>query len=200
MVMKPTEERPHRGDGAGVVGDEGESQPRLPGVERAVPADAGASRAANAIAYVGGVLVLLGSFALALIWMTDYWAGAALLGIVGTVALASSWATRWLRPSAVSNILAGVAAIAMSLAIDVALDASGIVFGRVERWLLFCAPILLFGSAFAWWLGSRVAGSWAVIGWVLLPLALATGSEERLGVALPLLDPLSKSRSGRPWR
>ena len=43
MVMKPTEERPRRGDGAGVVGDEGESQPRLPGGERAVPADAGAS-------------------------------------------------------------------------------------------------------------------------------------------------------------
>ena len=192
MVMKPTEERPRSGDGAGVVGDEGESQPCSPGVERAVPADDGASRAAKAIAYVGGVLVLLGSLALALIWMTDLWAAATLLGIVGTVALASSRATLRVRPSAVSNILAGVAAIALSLGIDVALDASGMVFGRVERWLLFCAPILLFGSAFGWWLGSRVAGSWAVFGWVLLPLALATGSEERLGVALPLLDPLSE--------
>ena len=150
------------------------------------------SRAANAIAYVGGVLVLLGLLALALVWLTDLWATTALLGIVGTVVLASSWVTRRFRPPAVSDVLAGVAAIALSLCVDAALDASGSAFGRVERWVLQCAPIMVFGGAFSWWLRSRVAGAWAVFGWVLLPLALATGSEERLGVALPLLDPLSE--------
>ncbi len=191
MITKPTEGAPAGGAGPGSVRDEEESQPRSLKAGLASPDDAGASRAANAIAYVGGVLLLLGSLALALIWMTDFWAAAALLGIVGAVALASSWATRRLRPSALSDILAGVAATALSLGADTALDASGIVFGRVERWVLFCAPIMLFGGAFCWWLRSRVAGAWAVFGWVLLPLALATGSEERLGVALPLLDPLS---------
>ena len=136
--------------------------------------------------------MLLGSVALALVWLTDLWATTALLGIVGAVVLVSSWVTCRLRPPAVSDVLAGVAAIALSLCVDAALDASGIVFGRVERWVLLCAPIMLFGGAFCWWLRSRVAGAWAVFGWVLLPLALATGSEERLGVALPLLDPLSE--------
>ncbi len=48
---------------------------------------------------------------------------------------------------------------------------------------------MLFGLlalAFTWWFRSRAAGAWAVIGLVALPLALATGSETRLGFTLPL--------------
>ena len=32
----------------------------------------------------------------------------------------------------------------------------------------------------------RAVGAWAVVGWVVLPLALTTGSEERLSFTLPL--------------
>ena len=155
-------------------------------------ADMGSPRPANAVAYVGGALVLVGLFALAFTWSTGLWEITALMGVVGATALLLSWAMRRFSPPVVSDVLAGVAVVSLTFCVDAGLDASGIVFGRVERWILLCAPAILFGGAVCWGLRSRLAGNCAVIGWVLLPLALATGSEDKLGVSLPLLDTLSE--------
>ena len=227
MVMKPTEGAPEGGAGAGSVGDAAESLPRLlragagsvgdvaeslPRLLRAglaSPDDAGASRAANAVAYAGGALVLLGSVALALVWLTDLWATTALLGIVGAVVLVSSWVTRRLRPPAVSDVLAGVAAIALSLCVDAALDASGIVFGRVERWVLLCAPIMLNRRLGHWccsaarsaggfvreWLGRGPYSDGFCCLWRWRP---AARRDWELRCRCWTL--CRRSRSGRPWR
>ncbi len=183
--MNPTEGAPAGGADAGSLRDEEESKPRSFEAECAPPGD-DASRAANAVAYVGGALVLLGLLALALTWSLELWDTVTLLGIVGAVAAVLSWATRRLRPPAVSDVLAGVAAMALILCFDTVLDASDVVVGPAERWVLLCAPLMVLGGAFSWWFRSRAAGAWAVVGWVLLPLALVTGSEERLGFTLPL--------------
>ncbi|WP_420445327.1 hypothetical protein [Candidatus Poriferisodalis sp.] len=76
----------------------------------APPADAEGSRTADALAYGGGALVLFGLLALAL-----------------------CWATRRLRPPAVSDVLAGIAAISLTLCVDTVFDASGVVVGPVMR-------------------------------------------------------------------
>ncbi|WP_420621922.1 hypothetical protein [Candidatus Poriferisodalis sp.] len=154
--------------------------------EPAPPADAEGSRTADALAYGGGALVLFGLLALAFTWLANLWGIVALLGIAGAVALALCWATRRLRPPAVSDVLAGIAAISLTLCVDTVFDAGGLVVGPDVRWFLVCVPAMVIGAAISWWFRSRAAGAWAVIGLVALPLALATGSETRLGFTLPL--------------
>ncbi|WP_423917818.1 hypothetical protein [Candidatus Poriferisodalis sp.] len=194
MTAKPTEESPARGAGAGLVRDDEEAQRSSDEAELgapddsepAPPDDAGGSRTADVLAYMGGALVLFGLLALTFTWLTSLWGIVALLGIGGAMALALCWATRRLRPAAVSDVLAGIAAISLTLCVDTVFDASGLVVGPDERWILVCVPAMLLGGAICWWFRSRAAGSWAAAGFVALPLALATGSEERLGFTLPL--------------
>ena len=45
----------------------------------------------------------------------------------------------------------------------------------------------------------RAVGAWAVVGWVVLPLALTTGSEERLSLRSRSASARPRSRSGRRW-
>ena len=154
-------------------------------VGTAPPPGAAVPRAAGPVSYVGGALVLAGLLALVFTWVTDFTGLLALLGVGGAVPLALSWATRRLRPPAVSDVLAGIAAVFLSLFFDTVLDAAGLVIGPAPRWILFCAPSVLIGGALCWWFRSGAAGAWAVAAWVVLPLALVTGGEERLGFTIP---------------
>ena len=165
----------------------GEAKPRSSDAESAPPTDAGAGRAVAAVAYVAGVLILFGLLALVFTWVpTDLWGIVMLLGVAGALTLVMSWATRRLRPQAVSDVLAGISAVSLTLSLDTVFDASGVVVGPAERWVMVCAPALVLGGAFWWWFSSRLAGAWAIIGFSLLPLALATGSEHKLGFTVPL--------------
>ncbi len=146
----------------------------------------GSTRAVDAAAFLGGALVLVGMLWLALTWVPDLWVSIALLGSVGGAAGVLAWGTRRLRPPGLSDVLAGIAAVALTLCFDTVLDATSVVVGPAPRWILICIPALVFGGAFCWGLRSRAAGAWAVVGWALLPMALATGGEERLGFTLPL--------------
>ena len=164
-----------------------EAQLTPPKAESAPPADVGAGRAVAAVAYVAGVLILFGLLALVFTWVpTNLWGIVILLGVAGALTLVMSWATRRLRPQAVSDVLAGIAAVSLTLSLDTVFDASGVVVGPAERWIMLCAPAVLLGGAFWWWFSSRLAGAWAVIGFSLLPLALATGGEKQLGFTIPL--------------
>ena len=165
-----------------------EAQLTPPEAESAPPTDFGAGRAVAAVAYVGGVLILFGLIALVFTWVpTNLWGIVILLGVAGALSLAMTWATRKLRPSTVSDVLAGISAVSLTLSLDTVFDASGVVVGPAERWVMVCAPALLLGGAFWWWFKSRLAGAWAIIGFSLLPLALATGSEKQLGFTIPLI-------------
>ena len=84
-------------------------------VDPARPTDAGgAARAADAIAWVGGALVLVAVVVLGFGLYSDLAERLALLSSAGAVALAAAWATRRLLPSAVSDVLAGIAVALMS--------------------------------------------------------------------------------------
>ena len=110
MTVKPPDELPARG--AGVLRDCQEAQRRPVEADPAPPAHVEGSRTADALAYGGGALVLFELLALAFTWLASLWGIVALLGIAGAVALALCSATRRLRPSAVSDVLAGIAAAA----------------------------------------------------------------------------------------
>ena len=83
--------------GAGVLRDGQEAQRRSVEADPAPPAHVEGSRTADALAFT---------------WLASLWGIVALLGIAGAVALALCSATRRLRPSAVSDALAGIAAAA----------------------------------------------------------------------------------------
>ncbi len=122
----------------------------------APPADAGAGRAADAIAFVGGVLVAVLGFGL----YSDLAERLALLS--SAVALAAAWATRRLLPAAVSDVLAGIAAVSLVLCLDVVLHEIGSAISPHVRWILICGALMSLGGALCWWLRSRVAGALAV--------------------------------------
>ncbi len=186
MTTEPTEAATEPTDAAELPPDEEDTDLPSADAEPAPPAGAGASRAAGPVSYVGGALVLVGLLALVFTWVTDFRGLLALLGIAGVVVLALSWATRRLRPPAVSDVLTGIAAVSLTLFFDTVLDAAGLVVGPGARWVLFCVPSMLIGGSLCWWFRSNAAGAWAVVAWVVLPLALVTGSEQRLGFTLPL--------------
>lgn len=191
MTTEPTAAATDDSAPAELLPDEEHAEPPPTESEAAPTAGAAVSRAAGPVSYVGGALVLAGLLALIFTWVTDFTGLLALLGVSGAVALALSWATRRLRPSAVSDVLAGIAAVELSLFFDTVLDAAGLVIDPAPRWILFCAPSVLIGGALCWWVRSNAAGAWAVAAWVVLPLALVTGSEERLGFALPFTATVS---------
>ena len=192
MTTEPTAAATDDSAPAELLPDEEHAEPPPTESEAAPTAGAAVSRAAGPVSYVGGALVLAGLLALIFTWVTDFTGLLALLGISGAVALALSWATRRLRPSAVSDVLAGIAAVELSLFFDTVLDAAGLVIDPAPRWILFCVPSMLIGGALCWWFRSSAAGAWAVVAWVVLPLALVTGSEERLGFALPFTATVSE--------
>ena len=152
------------------------------------PADAGAGRAADAIAFVGGALVLVAVLVLGFGLYSDRAERLALLSSAGCVALAAAWATRRLLPAAVSDVLAGIAAVIAGplLGCRVARDWLGDQSPRM-RWILICGALMSLGGALCWWLRSRVAGALAVAAWVALPAALATSRPEDVDLAIPFL-------------
>ena len=157
-------------------------------VDPARPTDAGgAARAADAIAWVGGALVLVAVVVLGFGLYSDLAERLALLSSAGAVALAAAWATRRLLPSAVSDVLAGIAVASLVLGFDVVLHEIGGAISPHVRWILICGALMLLGGALCWWLRSRVAGGLAVAGWVALPAALATSRPEDLDLAIPFL-------------
>ena len=158
-----------------------------PETDPAPSADAGAARAADAIAWVGGVLVLVAVVVLGFGLYSDLAERLALLSSAGAVALAAAWATRRLLPAAVSDVLAGIAVVSVVLGFDVVLHEIGAAISPHVRWILICAALMLLGGALCWWLRSRVAGGLAVAGWVALPAALATSRPEDLDLAIPFL-------------
>ncbi|WP_420625500.1 hypothetical protein [Candidatus Poriferisodalis sp.] len=168
--------------------------------EPAPPADAEGSRTADALAYGGGALVLFGLLALAFTWLANLWGIVALLGIAGAVALALCWATRRLRPPAVSDVLAGIAAISLTLCVDTVFDASDLVVGPVVRWFLVCVPAMLIGGAICWWFHSRALGPgrWSDLSrcrWRWRPAARHDWASR-----FPSASRCPRSRSGLPWR
>ena len=78
------------------------------------------------------------------------------------VALAAAWATRRLLPAAVSDVLAGIAAVSLVLCLDVVLHEIGSAISPHVRWILICGALMSLGGALCWWLRSRVAGALAV--------------------------------------
>ncbi|WP_419921280.1 hypothetical protein [Candidatus Poriferisodalis sp.] len=201
MTAKPTQESPAREAGADLLRDDEEVQRRSVEAEPAPPADAEGSRTADALAYGGGALVLFGLLALAFTWLASLWGIVALLGIAGVVALALCWATRRLRPPAVSDVLAGIAAISLTLCVDTVFDASGVVVGPDMRWFLVCVPAMLVGGAISWWFRSRAAGATVlggvdggpglVMGVLVLSLSFATFA--------PFVQRLPNHFSVRAW-
>ncbi len=153
----------------------------------APPADAGAGRAADAIAFVGGALVLVAVLVLGFGLYSDLAERLALLSSAGAVALAAAWATRRLLPAAVSDVLAGIAAVSLVLCLDVVLHEIGSAISPHVRWILICGALMSLGGALCWWLRSRVAGALAVAAWVALPAALATSRPEEVDLAVPFL-------------
>ena len=153
----------------------------------APPADAGAGRAADAIAFVGGALVLVAVLVLGFGLYSDLAERLALLSSAGAVALAAAWATRRLLPAAVSDVLAGIAAVSLVLCLDVVLHEIGSAISPHVRWILICGALMSLGGALCWWLRSRVAGALAVAAWVALPAALATSRPEEVDLAIPFL-------------
>ena len=151
------------------------------------PADAGAGRAADAIAFVGGALVLVAVLVLGFGLYSDLAERLALLSSAGCVALAAAWATRRLLPAAVSDVLAGIAAVSLVLCLDVVLHEIGSAISPHVRWILICGALMSLGGALCWWLRSRVAGALAVAAWVALPAALATSRPEDVDLAVPFL-------------
>ena len=153
----------------------------------APPADAGAGRAADAIAFVGGALVLVAVLVLGFGLYSDLAERLALLSSAGAGALAAAWATRRLLPAAVSDVLAGIAAVSLVLWLDVVLHEIGSAISPHVRWILICGALMSLGGALCWWLRSRVAGALAVAAWVALPAALATSRPEEVDLAIPFL-------------
>ena len=153
----------------------------------APPADAGAGRAADAIAFVGGALVLVAVLVLGFGLYSDLAERLALLSSAGAVALAAAWATRRLLPATVSDVLAGIAAVSLVLCLDVVLHEIGSAISPHVRWILICGALMSLGGALCWWLRSRVAGALAVAAWVALPAALATSRPEEVDLAVPFL-------------
>ncbi len=153
----------------------------------APPADAGAGRAADAIAFVGGALVLVAVLVLGFGLYSDLAERLALLSSAGFVSLAAAWATRRLLPAAVSDVLAGIAAVSLVLCLDVVLHEIGSAISPHVRWILICGALMSLGGALCWWLRSRVAGALAVAAWVALPAALATSRPEEVDLAVPFL-------------
>ena len=133
-----------------------------------------------------GTLVLLGLLALAFTWLTALLGIEALFGIVSTVALVLSWAMRRLRSLWISDVLGGGRGGVPEPVLRYGIGRVRCGVGPAERWIVLSAPSVLLGGALCWWFRWRVVGAWAVVGWVVLPLALTTGSEERLSFTLPL--------------
>ncbi len=131
--------------------------------------------------------MLLGLLALAFTWLSALWGIEALFGIVSTVALVLSWAMRRLRSPWISDVLGGGRGGVPEPVLRYGIGRVRCGVGPAERWIVLSAPSVLLGGALPLVvpLARGLEPGQSLDGWVL-PLALATGSEERLSFTLPL--------------
>ena len=158
------------------------------------PDNDGVARAAALGAVVGGALLLVGLL-LFVRFASDDLASLILTSAGGAAALAASWAVRRLRPPMASDMLAGVAAVSLTLLLYLLL----VLFllrpplSIVLDWVLLCVLSFVIGGAVCWRLRSRAAGALAVFGLIALPLALLSigASEYTLPPVLVLVPGFS---------
>lgn len=136
------------------------------------------ARMADAAACVGVALIAAAALVLAFAqFEDDFGPQVAALSVAGAFALAASLAARRLRLPVAADLLGGAAVVLWSVAVAVALDELGDGRGVALGWALICVVAALLGAVVWRAAGSISAGVLAVVGWVLLPLALAAGDE-----------------------
>lgn len=136
-----------------------------------------ASRLADAVAYLGVSVVLVGALMLSALTFDDGGAWIALPFAIGVVTATLSWWSHTLDLRALADGFAGAAVVLIAVGLGWALDEAGDVGQESIGWLLIALSVLLTGGLMTRLVRSRIAVSLAALALSLMPVAIAVAGD-----------------------